>query len=98
MTLATAKRRLARTFRRNGYCRRPNEDRRSSEGYDNYKKGYEVRLLAKNEKDLAKLREALRVAGFRVVNPFQKAKQWVQPVYGQDAVTWFLRFRRENNR
>jgi hypothetical protein len=81
--------RLAALFHRNGYVRRTDAVRRVEEGRL-YKKGAEVRLVAESAAELAEIRRLLRRAGFRVVRPFAKARQWRQPVYGVAAVARFL--------
>ena len=81
---------LAAVFHRNGYVRWPNWDRRASDGYVGYKKGYEVRLVASSTDELAAIRVLLARAGFRLARPFTKARQWRQPVYGRPAVARFL--------
>ena len=80
---------LAALFRRNGYVRRLNPDRRAAEPRT-YKKGDEVRLVAHSEAELRTIRRLLRAAGFKPGRPFRKAKQWRQPVYGRAAVARFL--------
>jgi hypothetical protein len=42
---------LARYFNRNGYVRRQNSRRLSRDGYQRYKRGDEVRLVAKSARE-----------------------------------------------
>lgn len=79
------------SFRRNGYVRRPNRARLAEEGYQHYKKGYEVRLVASSREELQVLRRSLREAGFIPGRAFRKARQYRQPVYGREAVARFLK-------
>jgi hypothetical protein len=81
---------LKEIFTRNAYSRVPNEERRK-EG-QKYKKGYEVRFVVKTEDELKELRELLKKAGLTPARPFQKAKQVIQPVYGKQAIEYFVRF------
>ncbi|MBI2927081.1 MAG: hypothetical protein HYY24_15405 [Verrucomicrobia bacterium] len=81
---------LARYFHRNGYVRRQNAGRLSREGYSRYKKGDEVRLTAQSAEELARIRRLLELAGFKPGQPFVKARQYGQPVYGREAVRRFL--------
>ncbi len=85
---------LARSFLdRSGYVRVPNQERRTELGsawYRRYKKGWEVRLLARTEEELGQLRRWLEEAGFRPGRPFPKGRQIAQPVYGREAVARFL--------
>src|SRR5689334_18500846 len=77
---------LFAAFHRNGYIRRQNSRRRTADGYRNYKKGDEIRFVAKSRSELAKLRRLLRRADFRPGQPFAKKRQFAQPVYGRTAV------------
>jgi hypothetical protein len=81
---------LAALFRRNGYVRWPNRDRRIAEKAA-YRKGYEVRLVADSPTELKAIRRLLKAAGFAAANPFPKARRWRQPVYGKEAVARFLK-------
>lgn len=85
---------LVRAFRElHGYVRRPNEERRGELGqrhYRIYKKGWEVRLLARDEVELERLRRWLRDAGFTAGRPFRKGARLCQPVYGREQVARFL--------
>ena len=56
--------------------------------YLRYKKGDEVRLTAQSA--LARIRRLLELAGFTPGQPFLKARQYRQPVYGREAVRRFL--------
>ncbi len=75
-------------FQRNGCVRVPNEKRRKELG-QKYKKGYEVRLVAKSKEELELMRQLLQQSGFKTCNPYKKHFQFVQPVYGKAAVGWF---------
>jgi len=83
---------LRACFDRPGYVRAANLTRRKEVGSQRYKKGWEVRLLVRDSKELAEVRRALAAAGFHPGRPFQKHKQIAQPVYGKAAVEAFLRF------
>lgn len=74
--------------RRNGYTRKPNPNRRASEKA-RYKKGWELRLVLNNEKELSEVRRLLRRAGIKPSRSFKKSKQWVQPIYGEKTVNAF---------
>ncbi|HRQ37948.1 MAG TPA: hypothetical protein PLD25_08540 [Chloroflexota bacterium] len=82
---------LAWYFQRNGYVRVVNEERRQQLG-QMYKKGYEVRLVVNNEKELAHIRHLLEQIGFKAGKPFQKHCRIVQPVYGKRSVEWFSKW------
>jgi hypothetical protein len=87
---STSTKQLAAFFRRNGYVRRQNEKRLNTEGWSQYKKGDEVRLVVNSQPDLAQVRRLLRQAGFKLGRPFAKGRQTVQPIYGRQAVERFL--------
>jgi hypothetical protein len=82
---------LAELFSRNGYVRRADDDRRDSEGSGAYKKGDEVRLAAQSSAELARIRKLLVALGFKPGRPFQKGKQFRQPLYGREEVARFLK-------
>ena len=84
-----AVRRLGAYFRRNGYIRWLDPDRREEEAR-RYKKGNEIRLVADSRDELAEIRRLLKRAGFKRARPFTKANQWRQPVYGVAEVARFL--------
>lgn len=83
-------RRLADFFERNGYVRRQDPRRVGKHGWDRYKKGDEVRLVAESKAELRLIRRLLRAAGFKAGRPFPKGRQHRQPVYGRQAVARFL--------
>ncbi len=65
---------LVELFQRNGYMRVPNDDRREEEPR-NYKKGYEIRLVANTQRAITAIRRLLRQAGLKSGKPFKK-KAW----------------------
>ncbi|GAB4396069.1 MAG: hypothetical protein OHK0052_16810 [Anaerolineales bacterium] len=79
---------LIALFRRNGCIRVVDEERRKTQG-QKYRKGYEVRFVAKSQEELATIRTALEILGFKPGKPYQKVRQFVQPVYGKTAVAMF---------
>jgi hypothetical protein len=81
---------LIQFFQRNGYVRCKDPLRYREDGYRRYKKGYEVRLVARTEGELAYIRRLLIEAGFEPGRPFRKARQLTQPIYGRAAVERFL--------
>lgn len=76
---------LAEYIQANSYARVPDETRQE-EGWSTYKKGYELRIVVKTQADLRKLRRLLLDVGVRPGKAFRKSLQWVQPVYGRQAV------------
>jgi hypothetical protein len=80
---------LVALFRRNGYVRVVNEERRRELG-QKYKKGYEVRLVARSKEELENMRRSLEKVGFKPGKPYKKRAQFVQPIYGKSAVAWFV--------
>ena len=77
---------LAEYLRANSYARVPNEERQEEEGWTWYKKGYELRIVVKTQEDIKRVRRLLNEAGINPGKPFRKSQQWVQPVYGREAV------------
>ena len=88
---------LANLFHRNGYVRTLNPKRRAAES-QNYKKGDEVRLVAKSSAELREIRRLLRAAAFDPGRPFRKGTQWVQPVYGRAVMDRFLNLIRKSDK
>ncbi len=78
--------RLRELFERNGYLRVPNPRRRKKESADDYKKGCELRFVARSDPELRQIRTLLRRAGVNMGRPYEKHRQLVQPVYGMKAV------------
>jgi hypothetical protein len=78
-------RRLGRFFNRNAYCREPDACRQL-EGYRKYKKGWEVRLVLRDEDEVAIVCSLLWRVGLSPGKPFRKSRRWVVPVYGEEAV------------
>ncbi len=81
---------LAQFFLRNGYIRYPNKNLLKTKERD-YKKGYEVRLVANNKKELQKISSLIRKLQLNLGKSFQKNNRYVQPIYGKDAVDLFLK-------
>lgn len=79
---------LARFFRRNGYFRIPDKKLHVKLGED-YKRGYEVRLVANDRKELKEINSLLTETGFKTGKPFKKNNKYVQPVYGKESVQKF---------
>ncbi|MDH6577134.1 hypothetical protein [Kitasatospora sp. MAP5-34] len=73
-----------------GYVRQPDLARRNGEDGHTYKKGWEVRFTARNEQEIAEIREVVIAAGFAPARPFFKGHQLIQPVYGIAAVQAYL--------
>lgn len=80
--------RLVMFFKRNGYIREPDENRRKKDG-QSYKKGYEIRFVVNDKTELVKVKSLLHMYGFKVGKPFKKRLQTIIPVYGKDAVEKF---------
>ena len=70
--------------------RRQDPQRIEKDGWEQYKKGDEVRLVADSEQELKLIRRLLREAGFKPGRPFAKGLQYRQPIYGRQAVARFL--------
>jgi hypothetical protein len=80
---------LKQLFQRNGYVRRLDAERRREEG-PKYHKGDEVRLIARDDAELARIRRLLVQADIKPGSPYRKHSRIVQPVYGREAVERFL--------
>lgn len=80
---------LAGYFNRNGYFRIPDPKMQKKKKSD-YKKGYEIRFVAKDKKELSEMKSLLKEAEMKAGKPFNKFNQYVLPVYGKEK---YLRFR-----
>lgn len=80
---------LAAIFERNGYIRLQNSRRLSREGPRSYKKGSEVRLMAKSDAERVYVGELLDILGFTPGRPFAKGRQLCIPIYGRDQIGKF---------
>ncbi len=85
-------------FERGGYIRRPNLDRLDEMGSQQYKKGYEVRLVLLTQTEVRLTKRLLKEVGLRVGKPFAKHSRIVLPIYGEEAVTWFEALLRKTRR
>lgn len=86
----TATARLRRMFVDGGYVRTQSRADAREYGTDVYKKGHEVRLTLGSMAEAQEARAMLEVVGLRGGKPYQKHSRVIQPVYGLDAVEWFL--------
>lgn len=81
---------LAAYFLRNGCIRWADPELRKKLGHRGYRKGYEVRLVAQNAKEMAELEKALKAAGFNHGKPYVKVRQTIIPIYGREQVERFV--------
>lgn len=81
---------LAEAYCRNGYVRYQNSERLAELGSQRYKKGDEIRLVARDEAELDRFRELLVTAGFRPGKAYFQDTGWRQPIYGRMQVEEFL--------
>lgn len=74
---------IAEYFVRNGYFRIPDEKPAKKKKVV-AKKGYEIRFVAKDRKELSEMKSLLKEAGLEAGKPFDKFNQFVLPVYGKE--------------
>lgn len=84
----SAEKALMALFRAGGYIRRPAEDRTADSA--TYKKGSEVRLVLETRTGARSAARLARAVGLRPGKAYPKHARMVVPLYGDDAVTWFL--------
>jgi hypothetical protein len=80
---------LKKVFLRNGYIRIKDSSRIEESKTQKYKKGFEVRFVAKDEAELALIRAAISDLGLYVAKSFVKGKQIIQPIYGEEMTRKF---------
>ncbi|GAB6091083.1 hypothetical protein [Spirochaeta dissipatitropha] len=90
MNKEQAKKEIAAIFLRNGYVRLQKPERQKQEGSQVYKKGSEVRLLAKNSDELDSILQMLEVLEISPGKPFKKARQTCIPLYSKKQVARFM--------
>ncbi|SEF78825.1 hypothetical protein SAMN03080598_01411 [Algoriphagus boritolerans DSM 17298 = JCM 18970] len=87
---------LKKVFLRNGYVRIKDSSRIEESKTQKYKKGYEVRLVAKDEAELARIRVAIFSLDLYVAKSFLKGNQMVQPIYGEEITRKFEKIKRKS--
>jgi hypothetical protein len=83
----------ARYLEGSGYVRRQNAARRKKLGegwHRDYKKGWEVRLLARNQTEAKRLSRCLKLLGYSHGSTFEKGTRLCIPIYGREQVARFL--------
>lgn len=88
---AAAAKQLATIFQESGYMRRRSAELAEELGPYGYKKGDEVRLVVNSQAELRRVRALLKTVGLTPGKAFQKHARWVQPLYGAEAVQFFLK-------
>jgi len=76
---------ISRCLHSNAYMRLPNEERRKTDK-QKYKKGYEIRFVAKSDPEHREIADALKECGFNPGKPFKKGTQIIVPLYGREAL------------
>lgn len=81
---------LRGVFERCGYVRTKSQALYEERGHREYKKGSEVRLVLTDAEEARRVQALIRAAGLLPGKPFRKHARVVQPIYGAEAVEWFL--------
>jgi len=87
---------LEEIFQRNGYLRIRNPDKWKLSGSSNYKKGFEIRFVSKNEDELKKIQASISSIGFKICKPYLRGGHMVQPLYGKEIALQFQALKRLN--
>ncbi len=80
---------LKEKFKAVGYMRRQNPSKFRAKGPDVYKKGWEVRFVARSDEELQAIRHAIYILGYTVSKTFKRQGRDVQPLYGKEIVGEF---------
>ena len=83
---------LQEVFLRNGYLRMRDEKKAKSLG-SHYKKGYEVRLVSKDQSELQLLQTAIYSLDYKVNKAFLKNGRMIQPIYGKEFTMTFKKMK-----
>lgn len=86
----TATARLRKLFLDGGYVRKQSRAQIKEYGTDVYKKGHEVRLTLGSMTQAREVQQLLEVVGLRAGKPYAKHSRVILPIYGAEAVDWFL--------
>ncbi len=78
---------LKKLFLQRGFVRIADQERKLKD--PKYKKGWEVRLMARTESELKQIQLWLIEVGFKPGKPFRQSSRLIQPIYGKDAFEWF---------
>lgn len=89
---------LKEIFLSNGYVKVRDEIKVQSLGAQQYKKGFEIRFLPKNQDELKLLQNAISSLGYKVSNTFLKNGKIVQPLYGKEITLIFQKFKQEKDK
>lgn len=83
-----AARELKRAFTERGFVRLPNDEMREKKGLK-YHRGYEVRIPVETRAEAGRVRALVKRVGLEPGKAYAKARHFVVPVYGAEAVTFF---------
>lgn len=89
----TAMKILKDVFSRGGYLRLKDENKLKSIGYQNYKKGFEIRFYPCDDQELKLLQRAIISLDLNVSKTFIKQNRVVQPLYGREITEKFKAIR-----
>ena len=87
---------LEEIFLRNGYLRVCNENKLKLYGSQNYKKGFEIRLIPIDLEELEMIRTSISKLGFTLCKTFIKHGHIVQPLYGKKITLEFKKLKESN--
>lgn len=88
--MRNGQRELVAYFIRNGVLRVADRSRRARQGRE-YHKGYEIRLVAFNRKELQRMRDLAYREDFTLGEAYENVNRWVLPLYGKRNVLRFLK-------
>ena len=89
---------LAEVFLKNGYLRIRDKKKLKKNGAQIYKKGFEIRIVAKNRAELRMIRAAIKALGFKVSKTFIKHNLTIQPIYGKEITLKFQKLKKDQLR
>ena len=84
-----AARELLELFLSCGYVREPSAARRAQDGWQRYKKGFEVRFVLLHPGEIVQAQRLLEQVGLQPGASFRTHSRYVLPVYGKPAFDWF---------
>ena len=84
---------LREFFLRSGYLRLRNGDKLAKHGSQEYKKGFEIRFVARDEKELELIRASISALNFTLSESYISNRRFIQPLYGKTITLKFKKLR-----
>lgn len=88
---------LEEFFLRSGYLRIRNENQLEEYGSQKYKKGFEIRFVARNINELELIRNSITALSYKLSKSYISNNRFIQPLYGKEITLKFKKIKERNN-